>query len=466
MCHIEQIRSYLSDRRGANYVRVLLICGGQFSNALGDTTNFAFHLRYLSSALGPIAPTIWTADATLWTALCGNGVYCTPFLDRDDVVHRYQLVLFDWVNVDPSVETLFSESQAVLIDFGRSGAAMRYRLGSGLWQRVEVPPKVNNVLRLEQAYLALGVPEHSLHRARAKLDSVGRTPSARRVYVNPYGSIPNKCIHPELFFAIIRALAGRLHGQSVEIQCPTLPRQLLTGDNSTFQELSAIAQRCAEDHMVTLLPPLTVSEYVTHVRDSALVIGPDTSSQHLANYYGVTSIACYPWHTGYRYFYWGCPGPRNFCFRAPDAKLPNDCIAFASLVAFLSDCLLRPTSVEGYPDAPVCKSYKELCCAIANGNPSSSGRALALKRCIADMEQLVPSEWKHFLFPELLKLADEICDPVVGESGARRPVELAMVRITDIYSLKVINVLASETTDNVVPIDTEDRLSRDARDIL
>src|ERR1022692_1701043 len=145
MAPIEDIRSYVL-RRSTGVPKVLLILGGPFSNAIGDTVNFANHPKYpkyLTAILGPSQITIWSTDVTVWRALCGDGIVCTPFIAEAQAVHGFDLIVFDWVPVDQSLERLYSGSSTALIEIARHAGWVRYRTGTSKWRLFRLPPGGN-----------------------------------------------------------------------------------------------------------------------------------------------------------------------------------------------------------------------------------------------------------------------------------------------------------------------------------
>jgi hypothetical protein len=448
---IDEIRAYLRHRSATP--RVLLICGGQFSNAVGDTVTFAYHYRFLSAAVGPVRVTVWTADTDLWTLLCGDEISCTPFFERGDVVDGHDLIIFDWVTVGDSVEALFRGSHSVLMEVGRAGAAMRYRLGSNPWRSIGLYPTANIVRRITQAYASLGVdPE---------LASVGSACTRRtnwatrdtRVYLNPYGSNPQKCMDERVLGGIIGAMSKSFWGKNVQVSCPSMPAQLPPGDSSTFTNLAAVVTRAANAGTVCQLHPMSVSQYVKHVSEMDLVIGPDTSSQHIANYYGVPSVTCYPSSSGYRFYFWGCPGPNNLCYRTPDVYADGVLMDFGHFLSHLSECLLNASLVKDTPPMLQCDQFMNLCSALCLRSLPATEGAKAIEDCITALESLVPPKWHSFIFPELRTIAGELCERAISSVSERD--EVGLERMRDIYALKTIRLITSDNSYGRIEEDGE-----------
>src|ERR1044071_7064584 len=206
MAAIEAIREYLISH-GVDVPRVLLVCGGRFKNALGDTVNFAYHFRYLTAAFGRIQPTVWGSDQSVWRTLCGDGVSCRPFLAEAEATQHQHIVVFDWVTVDAEIERLYESSSAVLLEVPAGPGWARYRL-RGAWQSIPLPPKVSHSRRVQDVYHGLGI--------NTSPSASGRGPAERtrcvetNVYLTPYGSSAEKCLNEPLLSDLIAALTVQL----------------------------------------------------------------------------------------------------------------------------------------------------------------------------------------------------------------------------------------------------------------
>lgn len=430
---IEEIKSYILGRV-TDKPRVLAIVGNPFSNALGDTVNFAYHVKYLRAALGPIQTTIWTSDSAAWKSLCGSDVSCTPFLTEAEAVYSYDLVLFDWVAMGASAEELYSGSDAALLEFSRPGW-FRYRLGDRKWKLLYLPKTLNNSRRLQRIYQYLGL---NIPAVKDSQDFISSANASGPIYLNPYGSSASKCLDERCLKETINQMVRRFGpGRLI---CSSAPARLPPGEGAAFNSLAEIVSQAAQRGSVRQLAPMTVPEYITRIRTAALTIGSDTSTQHIANYYGVPSIACYPSAAGYRFYFWGCPGPRSLCLRTPDAGNDTRMKHFAALIVCLANGLLNNMPVGEPARVNCCEQFVDICQAVANGSLSTMDGARELDRSLAEIRSCIPKRWNPFVLPELRQFAREVCVRADSHSHGGRD-DLTLERLNDIYALKVVRLL-------------------------
>jgi hypothetical protein len=240
---LDEIRFHIASRTRET-PKILLIAGGPFHNAIGDTVNFAYHLRYLTAAIGPIQTTIWSADTALWQALCGDSVSCTPFIREKEAVYEYDLVVFDWVSVSECVEELYSRSSTALFELLHHGY-VRYRLGGKRWKVLRVPPTINHLRRVQQAYERLGLDTAELTSTHSTCPITDRR---RGIYLNPYASTAEKCVDEYLFTQIIEAVAARVDGP--RLICPSIPSRVPLGQRKSFLRLARVVARAAGEGSV------------------------------------------------------------------------------------------------------------------------------------------------------------------------------------------------------------------------
>jgi hypothetical protein len=199
---------------------------------------------------------------------------------------------------------------------------------------------------------------------------------------------------------------------------------------------------------------MTTADYIAHVRSAALVIGSDTSTQHVANYYGIPSLSCYPFRTGHTFYYfWGCPGPHNLCFRTPGVRDIVGIKNLASLVACLAESLASDARETVSPLPLPCDRYLQVCRAVATGGVSAEEGAREVERRLEDIRAIVPEMWTNFVFPELVQLAQEVCLRAKRRPHGYRDV-LSIERLRDVYALKTVRLLALMNTSRTGGIKT------------
>jgi hypothetical protein len=429
------MRAHIGKRKNRR-PKVLLIVGGRFTNAIGDTVNFSYHARYLAAGLGPIQVTTLTSDASLWRILCGKTISSTPFISKQQATHGHDLLVFDWVTVDQSVERLFSGSDAILLEILRD-SSLRYRLGDSRWTFLRLPPTTNHYRRLESAYERLGV---DMSRVEMPTGKPAKS-DLKKIFLNPYASTAAKCLDHNLLDALIDRLTVESCGY--EMIAPSIPNHVPPGESRSFSRLAKIITRASKRGVIRQLD-LGVAEYVTCIRSVALVIGPDTSSQHIANYYGVPSIACYPSTAGYRYYFWGCPGPMNLCFNTPSAEKIDSIRDLASLVSSMAAVLLSKSCwprPDKSPTAESCDRYLTTLRAVACGRLTAEEGVQEAEKTLTEMRAVVPDNWTDFVFPELIRLAQEVYSRA-KQRKSRGKDNLTVERLSDVFALKTVRCLS------------------------
>lgn len=432
MTPIDEIKCHLS-RYGADIPRVLLIVGGRFKNAVGDTVHFAYHVRYLTAALGDVRVTVWTSDEAVWTALCDARVTCVPFVTEQDGVYNHDLVVFDCVTVDEAVEKLFSKGKAALLDISPHGGWVRYRLEDPEWTVRLLPPKLNNLYRLQQAYECLGLTSAQILCAGTNSGATVR----RQVYLNPYGSQADKCLDKELLRSLIEVMGTQFGGASVV--SPSMPKAP-PGQERRFEELDDVVSQAASRGTLRRLNSMSASEYIQHVRASAVVVGSDTSTQHVANYYAIPSIAIYPSSSGYRYYFWGCFGPGNICLAGPPMDDLEAKRHLADLTGYLAHRLTNRDAAD-HPGEMWPMEYIHASRAMASGAITLEQGKQAIQSSLALIREIIPERWQAFVIPELQVLAQEIIARASQRIG-NQPDELSHERLKHVFALRTARLIA------------------------
>jgi hypothetical protein len=431
---LEDIRTYF-ERAAITTRRVLLIAGARFTNAIGDTVNFAYHNRFLKEYFCGLDMTVWGSDGELWTALCGEGVSCNAFVTNEQALNRFDLVVFDWVTVDEPTDQLFRHSTAAIIEISRDGGRIRYRMPKCGWKTVHLPASMNNCHRVQQAYEHMGLSHLAISLSRSR---VPVRPNTGTVYLNPYGSTAAKCLDANLLPATIEALFERFGPGAVVT--PSMPQNVPDQEREAFVLRSDIVLTASSSGRLRLLEPMSKAQYIDAVRSSAVVIGSDTSTQHVSSWFGVPSIACYPHDAGYRYYFWGCPGPNNLCFNTPGGSELDLIIPFASLVALLAKRIATRDSTLELPLPLTCQKYLDICHRVAEGTLDTINARPEIEAALAHLlDQDVVSKWAPFLMPELRRFAAELRARSKTANGADRP---SLQRLQDVYAIKAIQMLA------------------------
>lgn len=441
MKHIDRIRNFVQRWRGGQQPRILLITGARFRNAVGDTVNFSYHVRYLASGLGPIQTTTWDSNGDVWRMLCGDEISSTPFLTRAQATGEHDLILFDWVTADESVERVLSGPRTVLLEFPHGGSlrnphagVLRYKLGDSRWVHLSTPTTMSHFRRLQVAYECLGLA------ATAQPVKTPSNASRAPLYINPYASTAEKCLDPNLLDGLLSALAA---SRDRAIIAPSMPLRIPTDKRRDFKRLATIIEIAAERGVLKRLEPMSTAEYIETIRSSGMAIGSDTSTQHIAHYYGVPAISCYPHSAGYRYYFWGCPGPRNLCFSTPDAADLTNIGQLALLVSAIAPLIMAEEEQQQRPDLPLsiwANHYFETLRAVASGAVAATVAMRNSQAALIEARNSIPQQWQMFIIPELDLLANEICLRAKRRRKGRQD-PLAVERLRDIYALKTMRYI-------------------------
>ena len=316
--------------------RALLLFARRRGNPVGDTAAAARNYACLRAAFGEIAMSVWSPDAALWSALCGTEVGYVPFPGDCIALDDVDLIVADCVQLDVELTAALDASGAAVLDLA-PGRDFRWRLPRGDWHTLSLPPDVDWSRRLIAVYGLLG--------ARIT-DEQTLLPPPRRgtgIYVNPYASTAAKSLHPAFLRDVLAQLADA--PDAVDVVCPAPPEHVEDGDRGAYAALDACVRQAARrGARITVLPPMSVAEYVERIRSAGAVIGSDSSSQHVAALFGTPSIACYPPHA--RGSYYRSPGWNNLCFTVPEADRTAELRSLAALVVTLARAFERGTIAQ------------------------------------------------------------------------------------------------------------------------
>ncbi len=413
-------------------LRVLLLFGGPFTNALGDTVLATRHYDQLLSLLPKAKLIVWTADRETWKTICGKDVRCTPFISRAQLKSA-DVIIFDWVRVEQCTERLIADSRALVIVIPNSTGDLRYRFPGEDWRTVKLEPMISHSQRITRAYAALGVMA-----GRRPPGGIKVTKSESVLFVNPYASSFSKCLQPMFLKPLLKSLPTICRDTPIVV--PPVPESAPGWERPQYERLGELVTAAAKTTNLRVLSAMGRAEFISSVRSCSLVIGPDTSTQHIAYRYDIPSISCYPWDSGYRYYYWGCPGPNSLCLRMPnpqDSRANGSC---ARLVSELAARLLHShrrfgDSMHGDDPFSLLRVYD----ALARRTMSLKRGKKVLHAELAKIASTIPEEWTPFVIPELEQIGNEICDRWSEDSGVIDTVGLA--RLSDVYGMKILSVL-------------------------
>ena len=387
--------------------RALLLFARRRGNPVGDTAAAARNYACLRAAFGEIALSVWSPDAALWSALCGTEVGYVPFpgdcVPLDDV----DVIVADCVRLDVESTAALDASGAAVLDLA-PGRDFRWRLPGGAWHGLSLPPDVDWSRRLIAVYGLLG--------ARIT-DEQTLLPPPRRgtgIYVNPYASTARKSLHPAFLRDVLAQFADAV--DPVDVVCPASPDKVEAGDGDAYAALDACVRDAARSSArITVLPPMTVTEYVERIRAAGAVIGSDTSSQHVAALFGLPSIACYPPHA--RESYYRSPGWNNLCFTVPEPDRAGEQRSLAALVVTLA-CAFERGTIAQPRTLPAATVLFDTLRAVARRNLDVARAQPTIDAALETLRAALPAPWHAHALAEAQVLAAEIMERARTDFGA------------------------------------------------
>lgn len=428
----ERLRGHLRRQRGSRPCRVLLIFGNPLGNPVGDTVMAVQHVDWLRHLADDVRISVWSGNGGVWHALA-PGVE-TIELATADTFDTADVIVIDGPRVPAGLERAAARGSRIVLSWWTQHRAAHVRIGRKAFE-VPLPRPTSLPGRIGEVYRALGFPRIA--------DSVSR-PAARRsgstirplVLFNPYASSGRKSLPPRFASRLLRALLPRLADQA-RVVVPRTPVATAHDDVAPYRELGAVV-RAARGMEIR---PVTVEEYCRLASGADLVIGADTSSQHLAAFGGRPSIACYPADTlpGF-YLAHGAIHDEAFHFTLPGAR---DSVGARQLVLLLADLawrLLFVTSTSGEPaDAGLLRTVAEVRRGLRDAVNGESGAVARLRRELAVLERTLPPAWARPIVGELDVLLRGL--PALGRRGSlvRRAV---LTQVGRLNALKLLTVLA------------------------
>jgi hypothetical protein len=429
---IDRIRQRLLNR-DVRTVRVLLVFGGPLGHALGDTIIATNHYRFLKAALTNVRLTVWTADKETWHSICGDEVQCHPFLSERKIRSGFDLIILDWVSFDKNIENLFTGHSAHVISIPPGENGLRYRPPIGRVISMDLPPRVSHTRRLHQVYEALGVSATSgesstyLDQNRAKIAAL---------YLNPYASSAEKCLDESLLRVLLCQLPTVFHDGRV--LCPSIPLTVPVSDRKYYARLDTLIREAAQTGKVQRLDPMSRKAFISTVTSCSVVIGPDTSTQHIASLYGIPSIACYPHGSGFRYYRWGSPGRSSLCFQVPAARDKKGAANLGDLISHLVN-KINNAHPEKRGNPKVALDFVQLCTAIAARQIRVDEGRRQVSKVLRRIRNGIRRPWRRFVLPELGQICREICERAKHSTGS--PDEVSLTLLSDVYALKTLTIL-------------------------
>jgi len=419
--------------------RALLLFARRRGNPVGDTAAAARNYACLRAAFGEIALSVWSPDPELWSALCGTEVGYVPFPGDCVQLDGVDLIVADCVRLDVELAAALDASGAAVLDLA-PGRDFRWRLPGEAWHTLSLPPDVDWSRRLIATYGLLGV---------RIADEQTLLPPPQRgtgIYVNPYASTARKSLEPAFLREVLAQLADT--PDAVGVVCPAPPAGVEAADRDAFAALDACVREAAHrSARITVLPAMSVTEYVERIRSAGAVIGSDTSSQHIAALFDVPSIACYPAYA--RGSYYRSPGWNNICFTVPEPDRPAEVRSLAALVvtlarAFAGGSIARPRTL------PAATTLFDTLRAVALRKLDVTRAQPVVDAALDALRDALPAAWHPHALAEAHAVTAEIMER--ARNGTTAPDLLGNVRLGQATAANAIAVLAALAADSAAAL--------------
>ncbi len=217
-----------------------------------------------------------------------------------------------------------------------------------------------------------------------------------------------------------------------------------------YLRLDALIKDAVRNKKVQQLSPMNRTEYISRVKGSRLIIGPDTSSQHIASLYDIPCISCYPNKSSYKYYRWAPPGALSLCFHLPPENDEVKVAAFAELICSLAKIINHDFEKDS-PKEGLADDFIKICRAVASRTMSSQEGKVRISQTISKLNEFLPSSWRSFVIPELEQIGAEVCKRSTQTTNVTD--KLGLLVISDIFALKTVSLLRSRYKERDVRLE-------------
>jgi hypothetical protein len=431
---LPRIRRYLLGRRRSATCRVLLVAGWYRYMPIGDSVIATQHVPFFSQLADTVEVTVWTGTPALWTWLHPEIRAIAP--PTQIAVDEFDVAVFETTLAPPWIAEQLAAAGVVVLSWQAGGDRVDVRLGRRAVWSTPLPRLLNRTCRIPEVYRRLGFRSARVRPSRP------RPEGAPVIYVNPYASRSKKSMSPRFLSGLLEALAREL-GDAVRIVVPAKPRAVRRTDRAAWNALGAIVDGCVRQGGVAVAPRGGLDQYCDDIAASALVVGCDTSSQHLAHAIGRPSITCYPPAVGrHLHFFWGPIREEALHFDIPPDRRTRDQRSLAALVARLGARLIgldAPVRTRRPPIALdvslVAARFVEQCLDYLTGR--RRGRH-ALSASLRRLHRGLPPEWADHVTAELRRIYTDL-PAVRSRTAADR--RMARGRLRHLNAPRVARVL-------------------------
>ncbi len=280
---LARLRRYLVARRRGRPCRVLYVFGNPLGNALGDTIIASQSVPYLRHIAPRVQVSVWTGDERIWK-LWRPGVDTRATLAIEDL-DEVDFAVFENTHVPGVFKQRLRAGGAALLTWRPSDRHAVFVLDRGVDESVPLPVCSNVPSRSAEVYRALGWPDSAGANRRGR-----GARRAAQILLNPYSSVGAKSLTPQFLGLLLDAWRHAVPA-GVELVVPARPGRAGGRDEQIYREIALRAESAVGGPIVVRTLPLRA--YLNAIARAALVIGPDTSSQHIAADCRTPSVSCY-----------------------------------------------------------------------------------------------------------------------------------------------------------------------------
>jgi hypothetical protein len=261
------------------------------------------------------------------------------------------------------------------------------------------------------------------------------------VFLNPYASHKEKCLAPALLDALLQQLPAECSG--LDLVVPSPPERVSDGDVAFFAQLDSLLRSSVARGVTNVRPPMKLDEYVRTVASAACVVGPDSSTQHIAAVVGTPSIAVYPPESNFNFNVWSALGESSICFDMPSREASPALCAVASLVAMLAGHLARNGVPDAAPNRFEERALIEEWRRVGRREDAVEAGARALARTERAVRAALPDAWSQIVLTELRWTFDRLCSRV---EATERNDNVSLAELESINACNVLRILSTIPT--------------------
>jgi len=412
-------------------------------NAIGDTVVAVRHFYYWKALIPKSVFTVWTTDSEVWSSLSSGHVKTIAFLDARRLRFSYDLIIYDWVTPGDDCAKLLAATPAAKLFLASRAGNVAFQLGTEAPRVIRLPPMTNHTYRVDEIYEALGFQAgNELSTRKPQPVQAGKF----IVFVNCAASWSAKSI-PVYFAGLLIRRLSCLEDRNTKVLVSVTKPNPMHGDEERtfFAHLNECILRESERSCVKVIDGLSKSEYVKLVEGASLVIGPDTSSQHIASFFGIPSITCYSEQRSHMFYFWnslkwnaiGIKIPAEGQKRSERATLTLIC-EIASAFKGQGRSRWASASRREVARAAVGKIRSALDWA-AKGDHDLGFCKTIMEEQLYVLATTLPKSWRSVIIDDL----KDSCAAVLSRSAQVRdsPDAIALKRIEQLNCLKTLDIL-------------------------